>query len=147
MGSSFTEFRGYGFWARDSSLEVWLYLLVREVGKMTDPPDWLRLAREDWHLKATVGFLGWICANLDEHITSTDRDEATVRLSNDALAWLHQQGPLMSAELLNSFQCGGEGAYFTRDVETDNFIRVGEAFVQLLEGKLKTDAATSPVLA
>jgi len=56
MGKSFTKFRGYGFWARDSSLEVWLYLLAREVGKVTDQSDWLGSARQDWHLKATGGF-------------------------------------------------------------------------------------------
>jgi hypothetical protein len=145
MSKSFTEFRGYGFWAQDSALEVWLYVLASEIGKSTDQPDWLRSARKDWHLKATVGFMGWICANLDEHLTSTDRLDVTVRLSNQALAWFHEQGPLISAEVLNSFRVGGEGAYFTRDVETDNFIRVGETFVQLLEGKLKTDATTSPV--
>jgi hypothetical protein len=125
---------------------VWLYLLAREAGTVTtDQSDWLRSAREDWYLKATVGFTGWISANLDEHITSTDRIELIVRLSNQVLAWLHQQGPVISASVLNSFT-GGAGSYFTRDVEPDEFIRVGEAFVQLLEGKLKTDAKTSPVL-
>lgn len=146
MSKSFTDFRGYGFWATDSTLEVWLYLLAREAGKMIDQPDWLRSAQKDWHIKATVGFMGWICANLYEHITSTDRVETTIRLSNDVLEWLRKQGPLMSAEVLNTFQTGGKGSYFTRDAETDHFIRVGEAFVQLLEGKLKTDVKTSPVL-
>ncbi len=34
MGSSFTRFSGYGFWARDAGLEVWLYVLAREAGEV-----------------------------------------------------------------------------------------------------------------
>jgi hypothetical protein len=146
VGSSFTEFRGCGFWARDPSLEVWLYLLARELGDMGDRPEWLSVARQDWHVKATAGFGGCICANLDEYITSPDRVELIVRLSNRVLVWLQKQGPLISASLLNSFKTGGADSFFTRNVEIHKFICVGEAFVQLLEGKLKTTAKTSPVL-
>ena len=28
MGTSFTEFAGYGFWARDEQVEIWLALMV-----------------------------------------------------------------------------------------------------------------------
>jgi len=142
MGSSYTKFQGYGFWARDSSLEVWLYLLARESGTVPGQPAWLTAAEKDWHLKATVGFNGCIDANLDQHVSSLAHRELILRLSRQVLSWLDRQGPIMPASVLNSFEMGG----WSRDVETANFVRVGEAFVQLLEGNLHTDEKTSPVL-
>jgi hypothetical protein len=53
---------------------------------------------------------------------------------------------MLSMALLESLGTGGEGSYFTRDVDTDVFVRVGEAFVLLLHGQLRTDAQTSPVV-
>ena len=41
MGSSFTEYRGRGFWSRDAGIELWLYLLACEVKQLQasgEPP-------------------------------------------------------------------------------------------------------------
>jgi hypothetical protein len=146
MGSSFTEFRGKGFWARDPGLELWLYLLAVEAAKVANPPQWLRKAQADWHLQATAGFVGCISASLDEHVCFPDRIELVIGLAERALAWLHSQGPNLPADLLNSFNLGGPGALFQWDAPTAVFIPVGNAFISLLRLEWTGDAASSPVL-
>jgi hypothetical protein len=48
MGSSFIEFKDYGFWARDTHIDLWLYLLVQEIDELESIPDWLKEARDHW---------------------------------------------------------------------------------------------------
>jgi hypothetical protein len=146
MGTSFTEFRGYGFWARDPALEVWLHLLAREVDQSVRAPDWLRDAGRTWREVASIGLIGCISAELDERLTDPERTRVVVELAERTLAWLRAQGQVLSAAVLDSLGTGGEGSHFTVDVETGVFVRVGETFIRLLQGELRTDARTSPVV-
>lgn len=146
MGTSFAGFREHGFWAPDGSLEVWFFLLAREVRKLEAPEHWLIAAAQDWHDKATSGVIGWISENLDAQICTPDRITAIVELSERVLAWLKSQGEVLPVALLNSFGLGGPGACFTKDVPTQLFLRVGETFIRLLKGELDWDAGTSPVV-
>jgi hypothetical protein len=146
MGTSFTRFRGHGFWSSDASMELWLFLLAREAWTLSDPPDWLRAAADDWHIQATVGMVGCVSAGLDEYATDAERVGVLVGLAGRALAWLRGQGEVLPAALLNSFGLGGPGATFTRDVPAEVFIRAGEAFLRLLQGEITWDAATSPLV-
>jgi hypothetical protein len=146
VGSSFTEYRGAGFWTRDASIELWLYLLAEEVCRLDDRPAWLREAAEDWHIQATVGMGGCVSAGLDQYASAPDRAAVVLELAEQALAGLRSRGEVLSAEWLNSLGLGGPGATFTRDLPTEVFTRVGEAFIRLLRGEITWDASTSPVL-
>ena len=42
MGSTYIDYRGKGFEANDSEIEIWLALMVQEIDKLPQPPDWLR---------------------------------------------------------------------------------------------------------
>ena len=146
MGSSFIDFKDYGFWARDAGIEVWLYLLVQEIDKLESIPDWLKEARDHWFLQATVGFVGWIHPQLDEYLVSEDRVNLLIMLSERVLKRLNEQGAYLSAAYLNSLGVGGNGYHqWTAAVEVEIFARVGRKFIELLRGELKTDASTSPV--
>ena len=65
MGTSFIDYRGHGFWTRDSKIEVWLHLLCMEIAAAEAVPDWLVRARDDWHLQASVGFVGGVSPSLE----------------------------------------------------------------------------------
>ena len=145
MGTSFIDFKGYGFWARDASIELWLYLLVQEIDKLESKPEWLKEARDHWHTQATVGFAGWIHPQLDNFLISQDRIELVVGLSECTLRGLGNQGEYLSRDYLNSLRVGGEGSWWARDVEVEMFAQTGRKFVELLKGEVKTDASTSPV--
>jgi len=146
MGSSFIDFKDYGFWGSDGRIEVWLYLLVQEVDKLESIPDWLEEARDHWLLLATVGFGGCIHPQLDDYHVGQDRINLVVTLSERVLKWLNEQGEHLSQEYLNSFGLPHTGAWgYAGDVEVEIFAQVGRKFVALLRGELKTDASTSPV--
>src|ERR1051325_4316007 len=145
MGSSFIDFRGYGFWARDATIEVWLYLLVQESDRLETKPDWLKETRDHWHIQATVGFVGWVHPQLDDFLISQDRINLVMGLCERALKWLNNQGEYLPRNYLNSLGVGGEGASWTVDVEVALFTQTGRKFIELLRGELKTDASTSPV--
>lgn len=58
MGSSFTGYRGHGFWARDGIQETWLAVPA-------DASGWLAVAARHWREQAGVGFTGCVDAGLD----------------------------------------------------------------------------------
>ncbi len=146
MGSSFTEYRGHGFWTRDGKLEIWLHELVCAVDRLPAPPDWLRQAREAWHLQATVGFGGCIDAGLDQWLgDQADRVVTLVGLAADALGHLREQ-QVLRCEALNSAGLGGQGATWTRDLAVDVVVPVAQAFLDLLARRIEWDASTPPMV-
>jgi hypothetical protein len=145
MGSSFIDYKDYGFWARDTHIELWLYLLVQEIDKLESIPDWLKETREHWYEQATVGFMGWVHPQLDDYLVIQDRVDLVLLLSERVLKLLDEQGEYLSGENLNSLGIGGGGYQADTPFEVENFVNVGRKFIELLKGKLKTDASTSPV--
>ena len=139
MGSSYTEFRGRGFWARDALLEVWLILLAEEAEREQPPIDWLNHAAKHWRSQATSGMVGCLSANLDPYATFGDRAQQLERVATRALETLRAHGPTMERGVLNALHVGGPGAQFTSDVATALFVDVAEAFIRLLQGPLDTD--------
>jgi hypothetical protein len=143
MGTSFTSYRGKGFWARDGQVEVWLYLLVQEIDRLESAPDWLVEVRQDWHVNATLGLTGCVSAGLDEIATTKERVEVLIALAGSALAWLSQQGPRLTLDIPYSHGTGGPDR-LCENVDVRVFGCVGEKFIELLQGKVETDARTSP---
>jgi len=146
MGSSFTSFRERGFWARDASVELWLYLLAAEVRRLEQAPAWLLEAAEDWTMQATVGMTGCVSAGLDAWASTPERVAVLLSLSESALASLRARGSTLSRAWLNSLELGGPGSYFTGDVPAEAFLGTGEAFIQLLRGEIVWTASSAPVV-
>jgi hypothetical protein len=146
MGSSFIDFKGYGFWARDTHIDLWLYLLVREIDKLESGDDWLKGAREHWLEQATVAFVGWVHPQLDDYLTSQERVDLVIRLSERVLKLLNEKGGHVSGEYLNARGIGGGGYQPATTWEMENFVGVGRKFVELLKGEVRTSASTSRVL-
>jgi hypothetical protein len=146
VGSSFVEYRGAGFWSRNYSIELWMYLLAQEARRLKEPPEWLVAAADDWHHQATVNMMGCVSPDLDEHATTPERVALLLRLAEHALATLRKRGAVLSEDWLNSLELGGPEVRFERDLPTEVFTRVGEAFIRLLRGDVTWDAHTSPCL-
>jgi hypothetical protein len=136
MGSSYMDYREHGFWARDFQAEVWLYLLSEEAASVTERPDWLNAARDDWRIQATVGFMGCVCSCLDEHLgAAPDRVATAVALSERVRERLQQWAPAIPRDLVNGFGTGGESKSFKRDLDTDLLLKFAGAFIALLHGE------------
>ena len=141
MASSFTAFRGVGFWSNDEQIEAWLALLTQEISRLIDPPEWLRDLQTEWVEQATVHGGGIVSSLLDEFATSDDRIGVLLSISAEALQRLEAAPPLITVTI-NDYR--GEpdevwGSFDKRWVQC-----VGDAFVALLKGLIHTTAATSP---
>lgn len=145
MGSSFTKYRGHGFWSRDGGLQVWLRFLTDEIDLLQDVPDWLKKTRDHWDVQATYGFGGCMAARLDDFLTEQPRVEIIERLAQSALVRMRAHGAVLSRDFLNSLRFDPDSGVFTGDADTEIFAVIGERFLELLAGKLETDASTSPV--
>jgi hypothetical protein len=141
MGTSYTSFGSEGFWSRDSGIELWLLLLVRELETWPERPIWLDDAIAHWRTQATAGFNGCVDADLDRICTSQDRIDLLVAASNAVVAWLRAQAPILPKDLLNSFGLSGPGSYFTQDIAVDYPQRIGTAFIELLLGRIAAPPA------
>jgi hypothetical protein len=113
MGRSFIEFKGCGFWTRDSVLEDWLLAAIAEMDRLGLDHQWKRDMSQRWKEVVLAGFTGGMNPKLDCFLTSPDRTEYVVDLSRRII-----------------------------ELSPDSNIKhLGELFISLLEGRLKPDAA------
>lgn len=143
MGSSFTEFRGNGFWSRDFLLEVWLRVLSLHLDDDVHLPGWQHDLRDKWLLASAGFFSGCIYPALDEFLTDSDRIAAILRASDRSIKSLRAFGDYVPAAFLNALGIKG---IFTSDQPIEYYELIANRFNALLRGELTTDASTSPVL-
>jgi hypothetical protein len=70
VGTSFTQYRGSGFWTRDAALEAVLALLVVELEPVASDDEALESVLDAWTVQAVAGFTGCVSPGLDEHLTA-----------------------------------------------------------------------------
>jgi len=146
MGSSFTEYRGNGFWTRDALLEIWLHRLVLAIDGRPVRLAWLQDARDHWQLHATVGYTGCVSASLDEWLGGDpDRVTTVADLSAEALRGLRDARSIRHEDL-TAAGIGGQRTQWRKDMPAHNILPVAEAFIDLIAGRIDWDASTSPVL-
>jgi hypothetical protein len=119
VGTSYTDYDGRGFWARDSVVELWLNELVAMIDASADTPAWLRKARDWWWIQASAGFTGCVSVGLDQHLAGDpDRELLFLDLVRRADERIASYGPVIPADVANSFGIGGSGAVFLGEVDT-----------------------------
>lgn len=100
MGSSFTEYNGFGFWARDANVEIWLALLVHQFDRQPRLSASQSKLRNDFTEQATIGAIGCVSPGLDEHLTS-DLQPWLLETSLSALSELKKQENPLPTEWIN----------------------------------------------
>jgi hypothetical protein len=142
MGTSCTWYGPLDFWARDRTVELWLYLLVRTIDSGPEPPPWLRDARDDWYAQATVGFLGCVSADFDRHLAHDPaREAAFLALLGDLRDRIAAYGPTIPVDVVNSFGTGGPGSTYMEDVDTAVLHRFTDAVAGLVRGRVAWDTS------
>src|SRR5215469_8494457 len=108
MGTSFVEYKEFGFWSRDSFLASWLGNLLAEMQRLPIREAWQESLMEHWQTQSTIdGGVMWL--GLDEFLINDERRDCILSLAHNAL------------------QRSDEKAR-----------RTGELFIALLAGKLRT---------
>jgi len=112
MGTSFVQYNGFGFWARDAVLGDWLTSLSNELEQLPQIEPWQASLAKHWREQSTID-AGCISVDLDNFITNEAKKAALLSVARIAIA--HS------------------------DSSTH---RTGELFIDLLEGRLKTTASS-----
>jgi hypothetical protein len=119
VGSSYTDYGGRGFWARDSVVELWLNELVAVIDASVATPAWLRKARDWWWIQASAGLTGSVSVGMDQHLAGDrDRESLFLDLVRRVGERIASYGPAIPADVANSFGIGGSGAVYLADVDT-----------------------------
>lgn len=141
MASSFTAFKGKGFWSNDGQIEAWLALLAEEIDRMSNPAEWLVELKREWVLQATLHGGGIVSAGLDDFATSDDRIRQILNLSDSALNRL-ALAPANVTIAIKDYNGDLDEVWSNHDKRW--IVCIGEEFIALLEGRVLTTAATSP---
>jgi hypothetical protein len=144
VSTSWTEYRGQGFWCRDGMVEVWLAMLVDELddseGQGSGHPRWLLRLREQWIEQISVIYQGLVCSSLDHLVSDEKRRQQLVDLIRPLRERL-AMGKVAPAP--GSVARAVGGAVFERDRFDEQILRVADAFLWLLEGSLAADEVRS----
>ena len=112
MGTSFVDYKGFGFWTRDSFLGNFLTILLAEMQKLPAREGWQEVLRKHWLLQANIDG-GCMSLGLNDFLTNDQRREFVLSVAKNALE-----------------QCD------------PTCRRTGELFIDLLEGRLRTTSSS-----
>jgi hypothetical protein len=112
MGTSYIEYKGFGFWSRDNFIESWIATLIDEIRMSTAPELWQDVLIQNWEAQVQIDG-GSISLDLDELLSDEMRRDRVRHLAEQAV-----------------------------NRATGSARRTGELFVALLAGNLRTDASS-----
>jgi hypothetical protein len=75
MGSSFIEYRGFGFWSFDPFIERLAGEVAAAIENQKEEEEWQADLGAHWKLQASGDFHGWVHLNLDEFLTGEERNK------------------------------------------------------------------------
>jgi len=143
LGSSYTDFRGKGFWSRDSLLEVWLRFLSLNMDK-AHAPGWQHDLRDRWLVQSSGYFTGCVDASLDDFLVDQERIDVVLDTAERTIRSLRLCGPFIEVEYLNLLGMGN--GWFVANLPIEHAELIADRFGALLRGELTTDRTTSPIL-
>ena len=112
MGTSYVEYKNYGFWTRDSLLSEWLQSMIAGMQASPQPEPWLQSLIEHWKIQTEING-GCMSLDLDEFLTDETRRNRILQFAQHAVL---------------------------RSEETSR--KTGKLFIDLLSGTLKTTASS-----
>jgi hypothetical protein len=139
MGTSFTRYRGYGFWARDGQVAAWMANLVREIDGLPQLTKEQRAFRDDMILQASLQITGAVSDCLD-HIDGKESLRAWIieigyRALREYAKWGEQIDGNWLEGLMRAEGAVDTGRHFADSpIQSDVHVSYGERWLRLLEG-------------
>lgn len=141
MGTTFVGINNRGFWINDGILELWLRFLALHIEDPDESGTQAAVIRDQWLLASRGYFVGCVPDEL-QAVVSERGGEALVRKAICSFMSALQAGPpRLDMDVLNLM--GIKDSRFLADVETWRLLEIGDAFLELLDGKITTDATDS----
>jgi hypothetical protein len=141
MATTFIEFKNYGFWAHDSFLEGILYLIVKELKASPSDDEWKYKIIDKWNYAYLSGFSGNIPIELEENLSDEDNLKIIVQILKTIISKIENDEHYLSADEMNKNFVGGRRMKWV-DINKEGFLRTASMTIDLLEGRLKTDASS-----
>ncbi len=136
----------YGFWMSDGMLELWLRLLALHLPEPTDSGEHQATLeiRNKW-LLASRGYFNGCVPHSMEDACAAPAGRAVIRLAIDSLleALHHRKTPL-DTDTLNLL--GIERGQFTAPIERKWLQEIGDAFLDLLDGKISSAPSSTEIM-
>jgi hypothetical protein len=133
MGSSFVRISDRGFWIYDGLLEVWLRLLALHIEDPLENQSVGATIRNQWLIGSRGYFVGCVPDGLEDAV-STEEGVALVRAAIESLVKALAVAPSqLNPEVFNLMGMSGT---FMGQIETQRLIEVGQAFLDLMDGKI-----------
>jgi hypothetical protein len=138
MGSSYTEYRGAGFWSRDQVLQYWLSCVARQLNEFGSKDSFLAKIAEEFVRESQLGGSGCVSPSLDELLADPERIAQVAPFLDKALERLSLYGQFIPKEELNLNEISSLSDWWKDDsVHTESVRKVGRAFIDLLNGRLQ----------
>ncbi len=141
MGTTFVTIDDTnGFWMRDGILELWLRLLALNIEESPDEDFLGRTIRDQW-LLASKGYFGGHVPHDLETFANTEHGQHIIRDAIASLMYKLKNAPQqLDGPTLDLLGIDGT---FVDPFETCRLIEVGDAFVELMNGKITSDATST----
>lgn len=126
---------------RDSVLELWLRMLALHIEDPSKEEEVVaRKIRDNWLLASRGYFNGWVPVRLEEAVSTEKGRDIVVRATNSLLDALAKSPEILDRGVLNLL--GFHHPWMT-DFESWRLIEVGNAFLDLIAGKVESDARST----
>ncbi|MBD5779856.1 hypothetical protein IEN85_10180 [Pelagicoccus sp. NFK12] len=138
MGTTFVSIDSEnGFWMKDGILELWLRFLSLHLEDPSNEEEEriINPIRNQWLLASRGYFSGCVPLSLKEDVSTEEGRRLVLEAIHSALDALKKAPKELNKDVLNLLGISGE---FVRDFETSRLIEVGDSFIALIEGRIKT---------
>lgn len=126
---------------RDSILELWMRLVALHMEEPTKDDSIIRPIRDQWLLGSRGYFNGCIPIDLNADVSSNAGRKLIMDAIRSVLKHLGRASDTLDKNVLNLL--GIDGCTFTQDIDTWRLVEVGEAFLDLIDGKITGTAEST----
>jgi hypothetical protein len=141
VSTSFVRLGKAGFWINDSVLELWLRFLALHIEDPVESGTPASRIRDNW-LFASRGYCaGCVPVSLEEAVSTPEGKQLVQRAIRSLLQDLSHAPSHLNKDVLNLL--GFLDGTWLGDFETRRLVEVGHAFLDLIDGKITTDASDS----
>ena len=143
MGNTFVNIADRGFWIYDSPLEVWLRLLALHIEDPLESGTVASTVRDQWLLASRGYFTGCVPHGLDEAVSNEEGKKVVRAAITSLMKALNAAPTRLNPEVFNLMGMSGT---FTGEINTQWIIEVGQAFLDLIDGKIPSGPADDALM-
>ncbi|MCI5078345.1 hypothetical protein [Oricola sp.] len=136
MGTSFVGIDEKGFWMRDGLLCMWLRLVAVQIRCGANGDDPLTRLRNEWMYQSQIELNGLVSVDLETIAGNDVAEDELCDAIRRVMTCMRALGAEISVETQNLLGVHG----WSVPVKTSRFIEIGEAFLDLIHGRITSTA-------